>query len=59
VIPPYQPKRETSVINWRPRVEGTLYMLQWNARLFVVLAFAVMVAAMIGCGLGDGVQLGW
>lgn len=34
-------------------------MLQWNARLFAVLALVIMVAAMIGCGLGGGAQLGW
>jgi hypothetical protein len=34
-------------------------MLQWNARLFVVLALVVMVAAMLGCELGDSVQFGW
>lgn len=35
-------------------------MLQWNARLFVVLALVVLVAAMVGYGgFGDGIQFGW
>lgn len=34
-------------------------MLQWNARLFVVLALVVMVAAVFGFGFGDEVQFGW
>jgi hypothetical protein len=34
-------------------------MLQWNARLFVVLALVVMVAAMFGFEFGGGSQLGW
>jgi hypothetical protein len=33
-------------------------MLQWNARLFVVVALAVMVATVFGCSLGD-FQFGW
>jgi hypothetical protein len=34
-------------------------MLQWNTRLFVALALAIMVAAMFGMSFGDAVQLGW
>ena len=34
-------------------------MLQWNSRLFVVLALVVMVAAMFGMASGDEIQLGW
>jgi hypothetical protein len=34
-------------------------MLQWNARLFVVVALVIMVAAMFGAEFGDSVQFGW
>ena len=34
-------------------------MLQWNARLFVVVALVIMVAAMFGAEFGDCVQFGW
>ena len=35
-------------------------MLQWNARLFVVLVLVVVVAAMLGAfEFGGEVQFGW
>jgi hypothetical protein len=36
-------------------------MLQWNTRLFVVVALAVLVAVLAGFGLGDdgGFQFSW
>jgi len=34
-------------------------MLQWNARLFFVLALVVAVAAVFGMSSGDEIQFGW
>ena len=53
--------KELSKITGVPRVEGTLQMLQWNARLTAILVFVVLVAAMVGFlhGAGDGRQFGW